>query len=516
MSASVPRDGRKFPKPSSRDAGQRGASLHMRGKRGGGERGRGAPVWRRSITLVLAAILGYIGPNVASTAFATLAGHGADTCSMLAGEDGLGLGEPGEDASRSVAGVGSLGHQRSPRAGSTAHEAGHVSASVQSGAGSPGQDKGRAAEHLFRSRMAQSKLAYISTFENLRDVWREFLARSGKKSSAGVDWVTPVQFQQDLHKRLSDISTEMRTGYTFSPLRGVVLPKKDAGKTRLICVPTIADRLVQRAVLRLIEVRAEKLGIVNDVSFGFVRPLGDGKRGTHAAQAAAVKLRKEFPWVLKADIAAFFDTIDRKQLVEEWGRKFRLTSLQPLVFGAINCEVRSDSDRVRASIAQNKIRPGRGLRQGMPLSPILSNFVLKDFDGVVGQHRPMVRYADDMLVFASSLAECHEAQALVAIELGKLGLELSTTKTRRHAPDEAVEFPWNGARPEAGQRLCLDRLDTTAGSNPGLVHFAPRLEGIPPSRHDGGGPVSPTGADEARLSCRLRRRRQQAGARRKG
>ena len=488
----------------------------MRGKRGGWERGRGAPVWRRSITLVLAAILGYIGPNVASTAFATLAGQSADTCSMLAGEDGLGLGEPGEDASRSVAGVGSLGHQRSPRAGfyGTRGRPRVCVGSVRRR--SPGQDKGRAAEHLFRSRMAQSKLAYISTVENLRDVWREFLARSGKKSSAGVDSVDLAQFKQDLHRRLSDISTEMRTGYTFSPLRGVVLPKKDAGKTRLICVPTIADRLVQRAVLRLIEARAPTLGIVHDVSFGFVRPPGDSKRGTHAARAEAVKRRKEYPWVLKADIAAFFDNINRKQLVEEWGKKFRLTSLQPLVFGAINCEVQSDSDRVRASIAQNKIRPGRGLRQGMPLSPILSNFVLKDFDRVVGQGRSMVRYADDMLVFASSRAECDEAEAVVVQELGKLGLELSVTKTRRHEPDEGCRIPRDGAWPDEWRGLRLDCLGTTAGRDPGLVHLAPRLAGRSPSEHDGGGPVSPPRADEARLPGSIRRRRQQAGARREG
>jgi RNA-directed DNA polymerase len=298
---------------------------------------------------------------------------------------------------------------------------------------------GRAAEHNFRGRMAQSALAYISTVENLRDVWREFLARSGRKSSAGSDWIRPEQFELDLQRRLSDISEKMRTGYKFAPLRGVVLPK-EGNKTRLICIPTVADRLVQRAVLRKVEAKAERLGIVNDVSFGFVRPPSGAKRGTHAAREAAVRLRAEYPWVLKADIAAFFDTINRHQLVGEWSRKFSLKSLAPLVLGAISCEVLPDSDRIRKSISQNSIRRGVGLRQGMPLSPILSNFVLKDFDRRVSCGRQMVRYADDMMLFGKSQAECDDAQAVVSEELIKLGLSLSIRKTQIYGPQDAVGF----------------------------------------------------------------------------
>ena len=124
-------------------------------------------------------------------------------------------------------------------------------------------------------------------------------------------------------------------------------------------------------------------------------------------------MRASSPWLLKADISAFFDTIQRAALIEGLASKFRLRSLQPLLRGVINCEVHLNNDRVRKSVADNKICKGAGLRQGMPLSPILSNFVLRDFDAVMGSKRAMVRYADDMLIFCNSRIECEDAQALV-------------------------------------------------------------------------------------------------------
>ena len=127
-------------------------------------------------------------------------------------------------------------------------------------------------------------------------------------------------------------------------------------------------------------------------------------------------------------------------MIEGLASKFRLRSLQPLLRSVINCEVHLNNDRVRKSVADNKICKGAGLRQGMPLSPILSNFVLRDFDAVVGSKRAMVRYADDMLIFCNSRIECEDAQALVDSELGKVKLSLSIPKTKICEPEESIEF----------------------------------------------------------------------------
>ena len=218
------------------------------------------------------------------------------------------------------------------------------------------------------------------------------------------------------------------------------MPKKDATKLRLICVPTVADRIVQRALLVVIEGDSSRLGILNAVSYGFVRDLGGPKRGVQGAHRLAVRLRQEAPWAFKADISRFFDTIQRDGLVKGFCRAFRRPSLSGLIRGIVGSEVDADDPRVTSAIAQNGIVRGKGLRQGMPLSPILSNFLLRDFDRVLAKAHNMVRYAVDLVVFTRTEPECRGAEKLVGEELGKLGLTLSTTKSGIHPPEQAVEF----------------------------------------------------------------------------
>ena len=288
--------------------------------------------------------------------------------------------------------------------------------------------------------MSASALDHLRTIRNLKAVWEDFWRRTGGKSSAGIDGITPAAFRDQIESRLHLLKVDLDRGYRFGSLRGVAIPKKDPSKLRLICVPTVADRIVQRALLGVIEQRSAKLGIYNSVSFGFVRRIANEKGGTHGARQAAVKYRQQWPWVFKADISRFFDNIRREDLATDLCRTLRLKSLSPLIRGAISCEVLANDGRVRSAIAQNGITVGRGLRQGMPLSPILSNFVLREFDKIIGARYPMVRYADDLIIFADSEATRDKAARMVEDELRKLGLATSADKTFWVAPGEAVEF----------------------------------------------------------------------------
>ncbi|MCK8637657.1 hypothetical protein CO583_05380 [Parasaccharibacter sp. TMW2.1882] len=240
--------------------------------------------------------------------------------------------------------------------------------------------------------------------------------------------------------RLREIQSNIRDGYKFSLLRGVAIPKTDPKKLRLICIPTLSDRIVQRALVNKIEEQAEKLGLINPVSYGFIRNTENQNRGVRGAQKAACALREKKPWVFKADIAKFFDRINRKELAEKFSRQFKLRSLTPLVLGAIQCEVAESSEKIRKATIQNGIQRGRGLRQGMPLSPILSNFVLKDFDRVVGAQYSMVRYADDLLIFTDTESQCIEARKKVEEELKIIGHELSEEKSHIYSPSQPVDF----------------------------------------------------------------------------
>lgn len=274
----------------------------------------------------------------------------------------------------------------------------------------------------------------------LDDAWRSFWANSGKRSAPGIDGVSPQLFHEQKPQRIATIRHNLLRGYEFERLRGIAVPKTDPSKHRLICIPTVADRIVQRVLLWEIERHQDRLGIINDVSFGFVRSLGPAKRGVRAAHQRATKLRQEAPWAFKADIAKFFDTIPRTALKDEFCRSFRQPSLNALIEGAINCEVTPSGRKAQAAIIENGITTGKGLRQGMPLSPTLSNFYLRHFDKAIVKRFDMVRYADDLIIFTASESSCHEAADFVRTALANLGLNISDEKTDVYPPDQSVEF----------------------------------------------------------------------------
>lgn len=290
--------------------------------------------------------------------------------------------------------------------------------------------------------MASTALDKLRSATKLAEIWRDYWKdQKHKRSAPGVDGVTPQHFNSIIERNLRFLRSELCEGYTYSALRGIPVPKKDPTKKRLICVPTVRDRLVQRALLTFIECKAPQLGIANDVSFGFIPAKAGAKRGVHAARIEAVRRRQQQPWAFKADIEAFFDSISREELIHDFQESFRLRSLTPLIKGAINCEVDNSEPGIRRVLEQNGIKRGRGLRQGMPLSPILSNFVLREFDRIFARRGfGLIRYADDLIVLAGSRDECERIKEITISELAKLKLSINPAKTVIYSPEQPAEF----------------------------------------------------------------------------
>ena len=285
-------------------------------------------------------------------------------------------------------------------------------------------------ERLDRVRQAARR----KTGERLTALWhhvydvdrlRESYFALWRKASPGVDGVTWSAYGEDLEAKLQDLSGRLQRGaYRARPVRRITIPKPD-GRKRLIGIPALEDKIVQRAT-------AEVLGAVYEVemlgfSYGF-RP----GRGAHQALDAvsyAIHGRK-VSWVLDADIRGFFDAIDHGWLVKMIEHRIADRRVIRHIKKWLSAGVLEDGKKHYVE---------SGTPQGGSISPLLGNLYLHYvFDLWVEQWRRrqaggeviVVRYADDLLVGFQSRADGERFQQELCERLQQFGLELNAEKTR--------------------------------------------------------------------------------------
>lgn len=279
----------------------------------------------------------------------------------------------------------------------------------------------------------------ILSKKNLCAAWLASKDCTKQAGRPGIDGVSASSFALKFDQQITSIASELHNGsFTFHSLRPVFIPKPNSSKERMICVPTIKDRLVQRAIVQYLE-ENKKLPIYNGSSFGFIR----GGGGTKAAIAAALQHRGKLAWCLKTDIESFFDKIPRPYLRKALRTALGRHSLIPILDKVVDCEV---SDAKQANkIKTQGITRGVGVRQGMPLSPIFANVVLAKFDASIQARKiPMVRYADDLALFFNSKREAEEGKDLVATLLKQLSLGIPElidgSKTQIISASDPLDF----------------------------------------------------------------------------
>jgi len=291
--------------------------------------------------------------------------------------------------------------------------------------------------------MSRTALNTISDIEHLRAAWKDLYSRASSSSrfTTGYDHQSLHSVLPHLDAELEKLSTELRREvFAFRPLRAVVVPKGN-GKDRVICVPTVRDRIVQRSLLLYLK-QDNRLRILNTASYGFIPDL---PWPVKAASEHACGLRKSHPWVYKTDISAFFDNIQRASLITKINVSVRAITIRRLLRDAVGCEIAGASGAKQKKIKALGIIEGQGLRQGMPLSPLLANFVLREFDqAMIRKGLHMVRYADDLIFMADSEEDCHAIHSLCKTELAKLELKVPdlgpNSKTKIYPPPEPAEF----------------------------------------------------------------------------
>src|SRR5216683_3134407 len=201
-------------------------------------------------------------------------------------------------------------------------------------------------------------IAHLITPEALEAAFRSLR----KAASAGVDGVTYEEYEANAGRNIRQLHQRLTDGtYQAQPLRRIYIPKED-GKQRPISIPALEDKIVQKAVVEILNAIYEQDFL--DCSYGF-RP----GRGQHQAldEVGRVICTRPTGWVLEIDVTAYFDSIGRKQLVEMIEKRVRDGSVLRLIRKWIQTGVIEEG---RLLVSET------GTGQGQTISPLLANIYL--------------------------------------------------------------------------------------------------------------------------------------------
>jgi len=283
-----------------------------------------------------------------------------------------------------------------------------------------------ARERPERKRKWHSLIDKVYLPRNLQSAWERVRANQG---APGVDGMTIERFAEHAEERLQQLAQELRAKtYRPQPVRRVFIPKSGGGE-RPLGIPTVRDRIVQQALLQVLEPIFETKFSAR--SHGFRRERGCATALTVVDQA----VKHGYEWVVDADIQAFFDTVDHERLLTALNEEVADGSVLRLIRRILTAGVQLPET---AEVEPTEL----GTPQGGPLSPLLANVYLHAFDqAMVAAGHGLVRYADDFVIFAKS-----ETEALAALELarqileGQWGLRLHPEKTRVVSVAHGFEF----------------------------------------------------------------------------
>jgi group II intron reverse transcriptase/maturase len=288
-------------------------------------------------------------------------------------------------------------------------------------------------------------LAHHIDVEFLKEAFR----RTRKDGAPGVDGRTATEYEERLDENLQSLLDRFKSGrYKAPPVRRAHIPKGDGTKTRPIGIPTIEDKILQRAVTMVLEAAYEP--IFSKSSYGF-RP---GRSARQASQALWTTLtRMGGGWVIEADIESFFDTLDHHKLRTILDQRVRDGVLR-----------RSIDKWLKAGVMEGAQRffPRSGTPQGGVVSPLLANVYLhtvldewfeKEMVPRLTAEAHLIRYADDFVLVFREAQDAYLVFDQLAERFAEFGLKLHPDKTR------LVHFrppPWG---PSGKDRLAPRSLD---------------------------------------------------------
>ena len=283
-----------------------------------------------------------------------------------------------------------------------------------------------ALERLRKAAQGDRKQRFTALLHHVYDVdrLRKAYLSMRREAAAGVDGETWQHYGENLEANLRDLSARLRRGaYRAKPVRRVYIQKVD-GRQRPLGVPALEDKIVQRAVV-------EVLNAIYETDFlGFSYGFRPGRSPHQALDALTVGIeRRRVNWVLDADIRGFFDAISHDWLVKFVEHRVADRRVVRLIQKWLNAGVLEDGKRTRSE---------QGTPQGGSASPLLANVYLHYvFDLWVQKWRRtqargdviVVRFADDIVAGFQYKSDAERFRAELAERFSKFGLALHPDKT---------------------------------------------------------------------------------------
>lgn len=254
--------------------------------------------------------------------------------------------------------------------------------------------------------------------KNMGNAYRHVLQNDG---SAGVDGMSLKELGNFVKLHRDALATSMTNGkYKPQAILGVPIPKSN-GKIRLLGIPTVVDRWLQQSVSQVLMLKFEKE--FSEFSYGF-RP---NKNAHQCIQQSQKYIQEGYQHIVDIDLKNFFDEVDHNLLLQRLYEKVKCQITLRLIRKWLRAPILIDGKLTKRR---------KGVPQGSPLSPLLSNIILHELDKELekGQYK-FVRYADDFSIYTKSKSEARKTGNKVFLFLrNKLKLPINREKSGIRKP----------------------------------------------------------------------------------
>ena len=280
-------------------------------------------------------------------------------------------------------------------------------------------------QRLKRPPCAKKRINMLEQILDIKNIEKALEQVMRNKGAGGIDGMQTGELRGYLNANFQSLKSDIMKGiYQPSPVKKVEIPKPQGG-VRMLGIPTVKDRLLQQAIAQVLGLHYEEQ--FSSYSYGF-RP---NKNTQQAVLQAQCYLNEGRIWVVELDLEKFFDKVNHDRLMSVLSRAVKDKPTLKFIRSYLTSGI------MEGGVVSQRTE---GTPQGSPLSPLLSNIVLDEFDKELEKRgHAFVRYADDCSIYVRSEAAAKRvAESIIKFLEGKLLLKVNREKTKVSRPEEST------------------------------------------------------------------------------